>query len=235
MMDRSDTAARLTALLSLEYRPVALAFADRAPDGVTQATRAVPSSCTFWRAAEEGVFYAAADQHLNCPVGAMVMGFDLPEETRTALGGLVQSMCDASYLRLEEAAKIPSVQRRSAGIVYGPLADFPVEPDLVLLWLTPAQAMLYVEATGNADWTATPMDVSGRPGCAALPLALERQEPRMALGCAGMRTFTDIPDDRMLAVLPGARTAELVGALDTTVTANAGMKRFYAAVKAPFG
>ncbi|MFJ4099859.1 DUF169 domain-containing protein [Amycolatopsis japonica] len=227
-------AARLTELLSTDLPPVALTFADGPPDGVTVSTEAVPSSCNLWRAAEKGVFYAAAEQHLNCPVGAMVMGFELPAATGEQLGGLVQSMCDARYLDPDEAASIPSVGKKSSGIVYGPLAEFPVEPDLILLWLTPAQAMIYNEAAGNAKWTATPMDVSGRPGCAALPLALKSQAPRMALGCIGMRTFTDISDDRILAVLPGGIAGEFVSALEATVAANAEMKKFYDTAKASF-
>ncbi|WP_199749217.1 DUF169 domain-containing protein [Amycolatopsis sp. WAC 01376] len=233
-MEHAHAAARITDLLSTDLPPVALTFTDGPPEGVAVSTEAVPSSCNLWRVAEKGVFYAAAEQHFNCPVGAMVMGFELPAATGEVLGGLVQSMCDARYLDPDEAANIPSVEKKSAGIVYGPLAEFPIEPDLILLWLTPAQAMIYNEAAGNAKWTASPMDVSGRPGCAALPLALKSQTPRMALGCIGMRTFTDIADDRILAVLPGGLAEEFVSALETTVAANAEMKKFYETAKAGF-
>ncbi|WP_328611256.1 DUF169 domain-containing protein [Amycolatopsis sp. NBC_00345] len=233
-MEYAHVAARISELLSADFAPVALTFVDAPPDGVAVSTEAVPSSCNFWRVAEKGVFYAAAEQHFNCPVGAMVMGFELPPATGEQLGGLVQSMCDARYLDPDEAANIPTVKRKSSGIVYGPLAEFPTAADLVLLWLTPAQAMVYNEAAGNAKWTSTPMDVSGRPGCAALPLALESQAPRLALGCIGMRTFTDIADDRILAVLPGGKAEEFVAALEVTVTANAGMKQFYETAKATF-
>jgi uncharacterized protein (DUF169 family) len=145
-------------------------------------------------------------------------------------------MCDARYLDPAEAAKIPSVGGDSAGIVYGPFGEGPVDPDLVLLWLTPAQMMIFNEAAGTASWTAgAPMGVSGRPGCAALPLALQNDRPQASLGCAGMRTFTEIPDDRMLAVLPGDRVAEFVTALETTVQSNAAMLDFYQGHKAAIG
>src|SRR5579859_2797568 len=120
-MDHATTAQRLSALLSLQHPPVALAFTDQPAEDIPVAAKAVPSSCTFWRQAEQGVFYAAAEQHFNCPVGSMVMGFELPPEVSEQLGGLVQSMCDANYLSMDEAAKIPSVGRGSAGVVYGPL------------------------------------------------------------------------------------------------------------------
>ena len=234
-MSRPELAARLTELLNLEQPPVAMTMVDAAPDGVGDTDRPVPSSCTFWREAEKSVFYATAAQHFNCPVGSHVMGFDLPKEVQAQLGGLVQSMCDAQYLDMAEVAKIPAMSKKGAGVVYGPLAEFPVDPDVVLMWLTPAQAMVYNEATGNASWTATsPGTVSGRPGCTALPLAIIDSEPKMALGCIGMRTFTGIADDRLLATVPGEKLAELTAALTTTVTANAGMQSFYEGHKAQF-
>lgn len=59
---------------------------------------------------------------------------------------------------------------------------------LVLMWVDAAQAMLCSEAAGRSAWTSAPMAVSGRPGCAALPIALQGNLPGMSLGCAGMRT-----------------------------------------------
>src|SRR5215469_11347136 len=163
-MDHANTAQQLSALLSLRHPPIALTFVDAAPSGIAQPDAPVPSACTFWRRAEQGTFYAAAERHFNCPVGSMVMGFELPATVNEQLGGLVQSMCDAKYLSMDEAAKIPTVAGHSAGIVYGPLGEFPLDPDLVVLWVNVEQAMLYSEAAGSAAWTTPPMEVSGRPG-----------------------------------------------------------------------
>jgi hypothetical protein len=162
-MSHPELAATLTDLLSLDLPPVALSKVEARPEGVVDTGRPVPSSCAMWRVAEKGVFYAEAAEHFNCPVGSMVMGFDLPDNVNAELGGLVQSMCDAQYLEMSEVANIPSVRKAGTGVVYGPLADLPVEPDVVLMWLTPAQAMIYNEASGNANWTAEAGQVSGRP------------------------------------------------------------------------
>jgi uncharacterized protein (DUF169 family) len=234
-MSQLAYAERLTELLSLRKPPVALALVDDKPEGITQAATAVPSACAFWRQAERGTFFAAAGQHFNCPVGSMVMGFELPAEVNERLGGLVQSMCDASYLSMDEAARIPSTGRRSAGIVYGPLSDFPLDPDVVLLWLNPAQAMIYSEAAGRAAWTGNPMGVTGRPGCAALPLAMHSNEPGLTLGCAGMRTFTEIDDDLTLAAIPGGALDGFIGKLAGTVDSNAVMRSYYAGQKEAIG
>lgn len=222
-------ANRLSDLLDLRHPPVALTSLQEPPAGIQSLTTPVPSACTFWRQAETSTFFATAAQHFNCPVGSMVMGFDLPADVNEQLGGLVQSMCDAQYLEIAEAAAIPKIEHASNGVLYGPLNQATIEPDLVLLWVDLAQAMLYNEAAGRADWTATPLDVTGRPGCTALPRALASGSPALSFGCIGMRTFTGIENDLGLAAIPGRALADFVESLETTVEANASMRSFYEA------
>lgn len=234
-MERTRVSARLAELLELDDLPVALTFVEQAPPDVATFSGTVPSSCSFWRKAEESVFYASAEQHFNCPLGAMVMGFELPDTVGQALGEGVESMCAQGYISPAEPANVPTVQRRSAGIVYGPLADLPSDPDLVLFWLTPEQAMLFNEAAGSASWDSPLMALSGRPGCAALPLALSGDRAQLSLGCKGMRTFTAVSGDRMLAALPGDRAEEFVAALERTAAANAAMAGYYQGQLSRFG
>ena len=166
------------------------------------------------------MFYAAAEDHFNCPVGAMVMGLELPSEVNQKLSEMVNLMCGECYLSEDEAANIPTVRKKGDGILYGQLDIFPAEPDVILMWLIPHQAMIYNEALGNANWAGELMPVSGRPGCAALPRAMERHKAGLSLGCAGMRMFTNISDDELLAVVPGDQAEGLVEALERTVNAN---------------
>lgn len=222
----------LTSLLQLQSPPVGLAFVDGQPEGVQQSTDASPSTCAFWRRAEQAVFYADAAQHLNCQVGALVMGFELSDQTMQEIGGLVQTMCDCSYLSADEGDKIPSVGSRAAGVLYGPLSQFPATAAAVVLWLTPRQAMLFNEAAGASSWAAAPPRINGRPACAALPLALQGAQPALSLGCAGMRTFTEVADDRMLAVIPADRLNQFVDALRVTASANSAMLAYYEQRKA---
>lgn len=220
-------AERLTNALDLDFPPIGLTFTDIAPDDIPRAAHAVPSACSFWRRAEQGVFYAPAEDHFNCPVGAMVMGFVLPEQVQQQLGDAVGSMCECAYLDQAEAAKIPAVTPAAAGVIYGPLASLPVQPDVILFWLTPSQSMLYNEATGTAKWTAGAMPVTGRPACAAIPTARANGGPSLSLGCAGMRTFTAIGDNYLLAAVPGQEAETFAAALESTVTANETMLASY--------
>jgi uncharacterized protein (DUF169 family) len=218
----------LASRLGLDIPPVALAFTAEAPAGVRTSDAVVPSACAFWRSAESGVFFAKASGHFNCPVGAMVMGFDLPDSVSAELMELVGKMTACGYISSEEPAKIPVNRNRADGIVYGPLAMFPVRPDAILLWLKPAQAMIWSEASGGADWSCgTPTAVFGRPACAAIPASLGGGQPTISLGCIGMRTFTGIGEDRLLAVIPGERLDAFAEALAKSRSVNDAMQEFY--------
>jgi len=234
-MRYAELARGIESALHLESPPVALAFVHDPPDDVATSGAEVPSACTFWRHAEREVLYAPDSAHFNCPVGAMVMGFDLPANLQEELQGLVGEMCGCNYLGSDEAAAIPSVKGPHRGIVYGPLAEFPLEPDVVLMWLAPHQAMLFGEASGISRWSpGSPPAAYGRPACAALPVALEGRCATLSLGCMGMRTFTEVGGDRLLAVVPGDQIAAFLERLNVTVGANAAMQRFYEGQKAKF-
>ena len=214
--------------LGLDIAPIALAFADGAPAGVPAAAKVVPSACAFWRAAERAVFFAPAADHFNCPVGSMVMGFELPEAVTEQLMATVGKMTACGYIDPAEPAKIPVNKKGAKGVVYGPLAQFPVAADAVLLWLTPLQAMIWSEAAGGMEWGGkAPTTVFGRPGCAAIPTALSDRRPSLSFGCIGMRTFTGIPSDRMLAVISGGDLAAFVDALHRVKGANDAMQAAY--------
>ncbi len=234
-MDNARIADSLTTGLGLDMAPVALAFLDTPPDGVAIFDGRVPSSCSLWRRAESGVFYAPAATHLNCALGSMVMGFDLPQHTQADLQGQVEMMLGAGYITGEEPARVPRVPKTSQGILYGPLRDFPVAPDLILTWVTPAQAMLYAEADGDIQWaSSSPLRVLGRPGCTALPMAMLESKPSVTFGCAGMRTYTGIGGDRMLMALPASRGEVLVDHLGTTDRGNDVMLAYYREAKSHY-
>ncbi|MBW8875606.1 MAG: DUF169 domain-containing protein [Acidobacteria bacterium] len=233
-MDRRYIAEKLTAQLQLETPPVALAFVESPPLGVDLFEDQVPSACTLWRRAEARVFYAPAEIHYNCPIGVMTMGFEMTEAVKEQLMGVMGKMCGCGYVVEAEAAKIPAVSKKKSGIVYGSLLDLPLEPDLVLMWVTPRQAMFFGEAVGASRWTDSGTAVYGRPACAALAVAAESSRPASSFGCMGMRTYTEIEDDRLFVAVPAARLEELVDSLTATLAANAEMREYYVAHKAEF-
>jgi uncharacterized protein (DUF169 family) len=226
-MDRIEAARMITELLNLDYPPVGILFASERPDGVEPLAQGVPSACAAWRVGEERLFYADAEAHFGCAVGALTMGFELPDEVQRRLGDTADLMRTSGYLAPEELEKLPTVDRPSSGIVYGPLSSFTEDPDLILMWLLPRQAMLFNEANDSVNWTLPGGSVLGRPACSALPVALTTSRATVSMGCIGMRTFTEIPDAYLLAVLPGEKAAPFSEALVTKTAANRTMQSWY--------
>ena len=213
-MRHDETAGFIEHTLSLTKPVIGLAFVQAQPEGVSRVGKAAPSTCAFWHEAESDVFYADASDHFNCPLGAMVMGFPLPDETMGRLMEEVGMMCGSSYVREEEVERVPKVGQPSAGIVYGPLSRLPVDPDLALVWGTPRQAMVVAEASGLMNWAAGHGDVYGRPGCAAIPVALTEGRTAQSFGCVGMRIDASVEDDLMLMAVPGGQLDSLVTELE---------------------
>ncbi len=165
-MNHNDAARLLEENILLDKPAIGLAFVNDPPPEVAGLEDVAPSSCAFWREAETKVFYASAEDHYNCPLGAMVMGFPLPDPQMDRLMQEVGMMCESSYVREEEVPNVPKVERSASGIVYGPLGQLPVQPDVVLLWVTPRQAMVVGAARGSSIGRAgrrACTDVRGAP------------------------------------------------------------------------
>ena len=67
----------------------------------------------------------------------------------------------------------------------------------------------------------------GRPACAVIPTTLDKSPFGMSLGCTGMRTFTEISDEHILATLNFKEIDSFLANLETTINANKEMKEFY--------
>lgn len=224
----AELAQALETFLRLAHPPVALAPVTEVPDGVPAFEGVSPSACSFWRHAEQGLFVARDADHMNCPIGAMTMGFELTEQAKAALEGGLTLMTDVGYIDPKEAEHLPLLPRHTGVVLYGPLATFPIQPEVVLLWLTPAQAMLLREATGEVKWSG---DVSsnlfGRPSCAALAVAARQGSVALSFGCNGMRTFTGVDPSLMLAAVSGRLVDTLGPAMERADKAQCAMQAFY--------
>ena len=209
-----------------------MALVDAPPTGVNAIEGDFPSFCTFWRIAERQTFYASAGQHFNCPIGAMVLGFELPADVQEQLGGFVEKMTQCSYIAEDEPPYIPCMSEAKAGAVYGPVADFPIDPQVVMMWLTPSKAMIFNEVVGSSQWSGGPQSMAlGRPACSIIPTTTNESPFGMSLGCTGMRTFTEVSDEHLLVTLNYEATPSFLTRLNATLAANEEMAEFYDAHK----
>src|SRR6187399_1863540 len=151
MTDYAQIERRLTDVLQLSRRPVAIAFRDTPPEGVPQLSGSQPSGCSFWRLAAEGqAFYTVPSDHYNCPVGSYTHNIALPKEREPELMNTLTLFINAGYLKMDEVPGIPRLATTPAVTIYAPLGITPVEPDVVIMSGTPGRLMLLHEAATRA-------------------------------------------------------------------------------------
>ncbi|MEO6892061.1 MAG: DUF169 domain-containing protein [Ktedonobacteraceae bacterium] len=225
---------RCVSLLQLQHIPVGLAFVEQAPESVARTTKRVPSACTFWRLAEQDVFFALGEDHQECPIGMMTMGFQMPEREQQRAQALVETMANVQYFSPAEVSALPTVQKPHQAIVYGRMDRFPIDPDVVLCRLDTHQAMLVAEALGQVNWLQGGQAAFGRPTCGVIPRTLQSGETSMSFGCIGARTYVELTPSEMILTLPGQQFADLVEKLQTIVSANQALAPFHQQQKAAF-
>ena len=224
---RLTTGTGLQELLGLRLSPVAIAFRESAPANMPRIERPAPAGCGYWRLAAEGrEFYTEAADHYTCPVGAHTHGVALPREIAEELNGLVQTMVQMQYIKMEEIPTIPRRVQPFRVALYAPLAQASFDPDVVLIRGTVKQLMLAAEAAqaaGIAGGGAT----MGRPTCAILPESLQSGMATASFGCIGNRVYTDLGDDEGYYAIPGANIAEVKNRLVAIVEANRQLSQFH--------
>jgi uncharacterized protein (DUF169 family) len=221
-MDWTSLEESISKAVKLARRPVAVAFLDASPTGVEQFAGSEPSGCSFWRLAAEGrVFYTLPENHFNCAVGAYTHNITLSPVREKETEQTLKMLFDLGYVRPEEVPQIPRLARAPKAIVYAPLGDAPVAPDVVLFSCKPAAAMLLNEAAIRAGKSAN-MPALGRPTCMALPASMQHGAT-MSLGCMGNRVYTGLAEDEMYVVIRGSDLEEVAAALIIITGANAAL------------
>ena len=127
-------------------------------------------------------------------------------------------MTGLGYVRMEEVPAIPRLPESPGVVVYAPLGETPLDPDVVLVAGRPGRLMLLQEAALRAG-IAAPAPLLARPTCMALPAALA-QGVLASTGCVGNRVYTDLGDDELYVAIPGRDLARVAAELTTIIAAN---------------
>ena len=226
MTDYRDMEQRLSSALGLRRRPVGVAFRERPPAGVARFEGAAPSGCSFWRIAAGGrAFYTVPADHYNCPIGSYTHNIQLPEARGHELPQTLSLMSSIGYLRMEEVPGIPRLPRTPGAVVYAPLGEMPVDPDVVLFIGPPGRVMLLQEAAGRAG-VGVQAPLLGRPTCMALPVALA-QGTVVSVGCIGNRVYTDVGEDELYVAVPGRDLPKIADEVETIADANGKLTEYH--------
>jgi uncharacterized protein (DUF169 family) len=217
----------LVSSLELSVPPIAVSFCDVVPANVPPYHGVSPAGCFFWQEAATRTFATSTKDHELCAIGVHTHHMAEPsgahpEELQEAL----QAMSGLDYVRAEEVAAIPVVKRDVRHVIYGPLSEFPVDPQVVLLFAHARQGLILSEATARVDKGMPP--AMGRPACAIIPQVLNHGYAAMSLGCCGARAYLDILSDSVaLWALPGNKLDQYCEQIVVLAGANKTLTTFH--------
>jgi uncharacterized protein (DUF169 family) len=220
----SDASAALTAALQLRTPPIAITFSGSAPAGVAPfdapmpeptpdgRTGRVSAGCVFWTKAVERTFSTVAADHGNCSVGSLTHGFATLDEVagRADLAALLES----GWVTMAMIPGIPVVVDRPVFVTYCPLAETPVDPDVVLIRINGKQLMVLADALPG-------LRIEGKPQCHIVAVAKQQGEVAVSVGCMLSRTRTAMPNAEMTCAIPAGRLEDLVDRIQATAATDA--------------
>jgi uncharacterized protein (DUF169 family) len=226
-MNLTTQAKQLQDLLGLKWPPISVTFRSEVPTGIPRISESSPSGCTYWKLAAEGqVFYTEASDHFGCPIGAYTHGVSLPAAQGKELEGMIETMVDLHYLKMEEVPTIPRREDPFGIAIYAPLAATPFAPDVVIVRGNAKQMMLLAEAI-NAAGLAGSSGIMGRPTCAMIPAVLKTGKSVMSLGCIGNRVYNDLGDEELFLAMSRSQLTTVVEELSSVELANRRLRAFH--------
>src|SRR5207244_8092366 len=134
-------------------------------------------------------------------------------------------MTSIGYVRVEEIPQIPRLPKTPGVVIYSPLGDTPVDPDLVLFVGRPGRVMLLQEAALRAG-IGSKIPFLGRPTCMALAASLVHGVIA-STGCVGNRIYTDLGADELYVLIPGKDVTRVAAEAQTIATANLTLSEYH--------
>lgn len=229
--DWAGLAGQLDSTLHPTAAPIAITFTAAPPEGVANfdgpmappspdgRTGRVAAGCVFWMKAVDRTFTTVAADHGNCSVGSWTHGFIGLEEaaTRADVGALMES----GWVTMDMVPNIPFVAETPGAITYGPLAETPIDPDVVLLRLSARALMVLSDALPG-------LRIEGKPQCHIVAAAKEHGDVVASVGCALSRVRTGMPSSDNTCAIPAARLPEVVEALQRTAATDSIVAKYAA-------
>jgi uncharacterized protein (DUF169 family) len=227
----TELSERLVKVLRLSTVPVAISFPDSPPPGTDRfdapmpsATEdgrqgRVPAGCVFWIHGAKRAFATVPEDHGNCSVGSVTHGLLTPSEVvdRSDVAELV----GAGWAGPDLLEQLPKVTGQPGSVVYAPLQDTPVEPDVVLLRVNARQLMVLSDALPG-------LSIQGKPQCHIVAMAKEHGVPAASVGCALSRQRTGMSPEEMTCALPAVKLDSIVAAIEKTSGIDATVGRYAA-------
>jgi uncharacterized protein (DUF169 family) len=219
-------AQSLVANLNLSQPPVAVCFSDTIPANVPTYAGHAPAGCRFWQEGASGVFSTSSADHSFCAIGVHTHNLEPSSAQQTDLMDALKVFADLGYVTEKDLPLIPVLKSRPAHVIYAPLGETPLPPDVVLLFVDANQTLILSEATQQVENQNAP--AMGRPACAVVPQVMNTGRAALSLGCCGARAYLDILTDTVaLFAIPGAKLEDYCLRIAALAQANSLLAQFH--------
>jgi uncharacterized protein (DUF169 family) len=218
-MENKILSLKLEEMLDLKTQPVAIKIVkteERLPDIKTPAQNS--RYCQLLMLARNGQTLMLNAEKIACPAAKAALGLGpLVEKISTG-----EMLCTLGLFANKEAAAktmrmIPRIKEGSAkAVVAGPLRDFPMEPDVIVIESVPENIMWLGLARNfreggrlsfnSSIFQAECVDVTTVPYLTG--------EINMTPGCYGCRQATDTPPEHMFIGIPAKLLPEIIESLE---------------------
>ena len=226
MSNYREIAKSLSEALKLTQAPVAVCLTDSVPAGAEVWSGHAPAGCRFWQEAASRVFATSAADHTLCSIGLYTHNLEISPAAGKDLGDALKVFSDLGYVREEDVPQIPVLASKPKHVVYGPLAEIPVAPDVVLLFVRADQTLILSETSQQLENGLPP--AMGRPACAVIPQAKNSGRSALSLGCCGARAYLDVmTDDVAIYAVPGASIGAFAERVAALAKANGILTKFH--------
>jgi len=163
---------------------------------------------------------AFGPEDVGCAIAGFTYGWEKPADNR----GAINFLTNFNYARDEKAAKEVLAGFRTLhmgenlAVVYSPLERTKIEPDVILVYVNPAQMMRLIH--GVTYHTGKPMQssFSGRAASCTdgVIAAYLDNEPKVVVPGNGDRIWATCQDHEVVMAIPAGRLAEVVEGLEKT-------------------
>ena len=171
-------------------------------------------------------FATSSADHSLCAIGVYTHSLQPSPAQQTDLMDALKVFNDLGYVREEDLALIPVLATQPKYVVYSPLADAPLPPDVVLMFVNANQTLILSEASQQLEGGLPP--AMGRPACAIVPQARNTGRSALSLGCCGARAYLDVlSDDVALYAIPGAAIGAFAERVAALANANTILTKFH--------
>ena len=215
-----EASGAIREILGLRKSPVAIRLVRKAegvPAEVMPLDFPVRHCVSINMATHGAVFYLPAARHA-CSAAKAALGIEpLPEKVRSGKVPFMHGLASSQEAAARTMAEIPKLPPGStAGTLLAPLEKAPFDPDVVVLTVTPKQAMWVANAflfkNGGPRLTASFAGMQASCGdVTALPFVSGKVN--FSLGCYGCRSAGKLGEDEMYVGVPIGQLAELVSGL----------------------